>query len=264
MRARYARAFTLIEVLVAVAILGLGLTAILAAQAGTFASVGHAKHLSQASGLMRCKMSELEEDLRTNGFDIQDVEGAGPCCEKADDSVMTCTWRVERPTFPEPKYGDLNLDASLDIGPGSGNGATGKAGLAEALGSLSPSKSDLPQTGNVGDVAGALADTGGNIADGATQMMMGIVYPEVQQIFQTGSRRITVSITWNEGKVPFTSELVQWVTNARAAGVVSEIPTEDVDDPATAGTTGSTGAGRTGGGMGTPNPFAPKNQTRAP
>lgn len=258
-RIRATRAFTLIEVLVAVAILGLGLTAILAAQAGTFASVGHAKHLSQASGLLRCKMSELEEDLRTNGFDIQDVEGAGPCCEKADESLMTCTWRVERPTFPEPKYGDLNLDASLDIGPGSGKGGTGKSGLAEALGSLSPSKSELPQTGNVGDVAGALAESGGNIADGATQMMMGIVYPEVQQIFQTGTRRITVTISWNEGKIPFNSEIVQWVTNARAAGVISEIPTEDVDDPATAGTTGSTGAGRAGGGM---NDFAPPTKTR--
>src|SRR5689334_21249924 len=84
------RGFTLIEVLVAVAILGLGLTAILAAQAGTFASVGHAKHLSQASGLLRCKMSEVEEDLRVNGFDIQDVENSGPCCDGTDDMLMTC------------------------------------------------------------------------------------------------------------------------------------------------------------------------------
>lgn len=229
------RGFTLIEVLVAVAILGLGLTAILAAQAGTFASVGHAKHLSQASGLLRCKMSELEEDVRVNGFDIQDVEGSGPCCDDADNLLMTCSWRIERPTFPEPKYGDLNLDTKLDIGPGSGSPGGGKTGLAEALGSLSPGKSELPQTGNVSDVAGALAESGGNIADGATQMMMGIVYPEVQQIFQSGTRRITVTISWVEGAVPFQSDLTQWVTNARAAGVTSEIPTEDVDDPSVQG-----------------------------
>lgn len=253
------RGFTLIEVLVAVAILGLGLTAILTAQAGTFASVGHAKALSQSSGLMRCKMSELEEDLRTNGFDLQDVEDSGPCCDGADNLGMTCTWRVERPTFPEPRYGDLNLDASLDIGPGSGKAGGGKGGLADALGSLSPSKAELPQTGSVSDVAGALADSGGGIADGATQMMMSIVYPEIQQIFQSGTRRITVTITWNEGRVPFTSEVVQWVTNARAAGVVSNIPTEDVDDPTTQGSTGA-GApgGRSPGGMNPGgNPFAP-------
>lgn len=245
-RHRALRGFTLIEVLVAVAILGLGLTAILAAQAGTFASVGHAKHLSQASGLLRCKMSEVEEDLRVNGFDIQDVENSGPCCDGTDDMLMTCTWRVERPTFPEPRYGELNLDTKLDLGPGSGSGSKG-SGLAEALGSLSPGKSELPQTGNVSDVAGALADSGGNIADGATQMMMGIVYPEVQQIFQTGTRRITVTISWLEGKVPFQSDLVQWVTNARAAGVTSEIPTEDVDDPSMQSTGAGSGNGNGNG-----------------
>lgn len=262
------RGFTLIEVLVAVAILGLGLTAILAAQAGTFASVGHAKHLSQASGLLRCKMSEVEEDLRVNGFDIQDVESSGPCCDGTDDMLMTCTWRVERPTFPEPRYGELNLDTKLDLGPGSGSASGSKAGLAEALGSLSPGKSELPQTGNVSDVAGALAESGGNIADGATQMMMGIVYPEVQQIFQSGTRRITVTISWLEGKVPFQSDLVQWVTNARAAGVTSEIPTEDVDDPSMqstgAGSGNGNGNGKSSGAgngqMGDPggNPFAPR------
>ncbi|MFO0619021.1 MAG: prepilin-type N-terminal cleavage/methylation domain-containing protein [Polyangiaceae bacterium] len=254
------RGFTLIEVLVAVAILGLGLTAILAAQGGTFTAVGHAKHLSQASGLLRCKMSELEEDLRINGFDIQDVEGSGPCCDGATDLPMRCEWRIERPTFPEPKYGDLNLDTKLDIGPGSGNGTGPKAGLAEALGSLAPGKAELPQSGNMSDVAGALAENGGNIADGATQMMMGIVYPEVQQIFQSGTRRITVTALWDEGKIPFKSELVQWVSNARAAGVVSEIPTEEVDDPTM---TQSTGAGMGPGNKIDPN-FAPKKNTRPP
>src|SRR5262249_13241426 len=60
---RRARGFTLLEVMVAVAILGLGLTAILSAQAGAFASAAHARHVSVATGLARCKMSEVEEHL---------------------------------------------------------------------------------------------------------------------------------------------------------------------------------------------------------
>ena len=48
-----ARGFTLLEVMVAVAILGLGLTAILSAQTGVFASSAHARNLSVATGLAR-------------------------------------------------------------------------------------------------------------------------------------------------------------------------------------------------------------------
>ena len=46
--ARGARAFTLLEVMVAVAILGLGLTVILTAQTGLFSSSKRAAQLSEA------------------------------------------------------------------------------------------------------------------------------------------------------------------------------------------------------------------------
>ena len=46
-------AFTLLEVMVAVAILGLGLTVILTAQTGLFSSTKRAGQLSQAVGLAR-------------------------------------------------------------------------------------------------------------------------------------------------------------------------------------------------------------------
>src|SRR5262249_6670152 len=49
------RGFTLLEVLVAIAILGLGLTAILSAQTGLFASSMYAEHVSSSIGLLRCR-----------------------------------------------------------------------------------------------------------------------------------------------------------------------------------------------------------------
>jgi len=243
MRAR--RGFTLIEVLVAIAILGVGLTAILAAQAGTFTALSHARNLSQSTGLLRCKMSEVEDDLRTAGFAQNDVvEGSGPCCDQATQFRMTCAWRVERPTFPDPKLGVGDINANLDLSGGSTPGQSGAGSLVNAMhGGM-----ELPQNGNLGDMAQAITQGGGNISDTITTMFMGIAYPEMQQVFENGTRKISVTITWNEGKVPFSSDLVEWYTDARASGVTAEIPTADPADsstPAPTSTSKSTGSGST-------------------
>jgi len=88
------RAFTLLEVLVAVAILGLGLTAILSAQFSAVKAVGHARHMNMAVGLLRCKMSELENELRIDGFQELDQEDSGVCCEGDETPNMSCNWSV--------------------------------------------------------------------------------------------------------------------------------------------------------------------------
>src|SRR5271170_4810169 len=153
--------FTLLEVLVAVAILGLGLTAILSAQAGAFASAAHARNLSLATGLLRCKMSEVEEHLYREGFQETDETGEGPCCETDDTPNMHCVWHADRPTFPEAKFGDLNL-GSLDLtgsggpaGSGSGSNPLGALGLLAGMGGPTP----LSGASSVSDIAKTLADS---------------------------------------------------------------------------------------------------------
>src|SRR5437868_6821005 len=64
--------FTLLEVLVALAILGLGLVVILSSQAGLFSSASRGEHLTAASNLLRCKMSEIELTLEQKGFSLTD------------------------------------------------------------------------------------------------------------------------------------------------------------------------------------------------
>src|SRR5262245_65332018 len=102
--------------MVAVAILGLGLTAILSAQAGSFAASAHARNLSLATSLARCRMSELEEQLLKEGFQELDANEAGPCCDGEDVGPIRCSWKIQKPELPEPKFGELDLDT--DIGSG--------------------------------------------------------------------------------------------------------------------------------------------------
>src|SRR5262245_62616960 len=62
------RGFSLLEVMVAIAILGLALTVILSAQGGLAASNNSAAKMSIATSLARCKMTELEQKLLRDGY----------------------------------------------------------------------------------------------------------------------------------------------------------------------------------------------------
>lgn len=255
-----ARGFTLLEVMVAVAILGLGLTAIFAAQAGALASVTNARNLSQATGLARCKMSEVEADMQKNGLAQNDIAEQGPCCDGPENVRMTCTWRIDRPVFPDAKFGDLQLDTKLNLGGASTPGAPGAPGGAStpgvgALGLLAQGekgKVDVPQGGTPGDLASSLAGQAGNVADGVTQLVMSIVYPDLKATFESGTRKVTVTVLWNEGNRQRTLEVTQWITNAKAAGIIGALPDASASASGASGNPPASGAGNGAG-----NNFAP-------
>jgi general secretion pathway protein I len=242
------RGFTLLEVMVAVAILGLGLTAILSAQAGAFASSAHSRNLSVATGLSRCKMNEIEERLMVLGYPYANETESGVCCE-GDLSPFRCTWKIELPKLPETKLGDLDLQAGL------GDGGIG------ALASLDPSTIATPGAG-LGDMAQGLAGlTGGSgSADGMgglggiTSMVMGMVYPSLKLVMEASTRRVSVTVNWKEGQQERGFELVQWVTNPQQAGVMGELP-EGADPSAVNPAGGASPFGVGGPTTGRPSPL---------
>ncbi|MDB5217327.1 MAG: hypothetical protein JWO86_5254, partial [Myxococcaceae bacterium] len=101
MRLRRARGFSLLEVMVAIAILGLVLTVILSAQGGLAASNRSAANMGQAVALGRCKMSELEEKMLKLGYPELDALDPGvPCCEDEKNDVFSCDTRIEKIEMP--------------------------------------------------------------------------------------------------------------------------------------------------------------------
>ena len=232
-RAFQLRGFTLLEVMVAVAILGLGLTAILSAQAGAFASANHGRNISVSVGLLRCKMTELEEHHLKEGFQETDETGSGPCCEGDDTYNMKCAWITEKPQLPEAKFGELNLDSVL----GGSSGTAGGPGLGGAIGLLtggSPGSAPAIDPGSgVGDISktlasanagdpNALAGAAAGGVGGIASMVMGLVYPSLKLIFEASTRRVTVTLTWREGPKSFSTTLVQWLASPQRAGVVAD------------------------------------------
>lgn len=252
---RTTRGFTLLEVMVSVAILGLGLTAIFAAQAGSFASVGHARNVSEATGLVRCKMSEIEADLEKDGFQLTDVAEQGPCCGD-DNPRMTCAWRIDRPEFPEANFGDLDLDSELSLGSKSGPSfipGLGGGSAPGGLGFLSAGSRDIPKSGDIGDVADQFAGGADSMLEGLSSMVMSVVYPDLKALFEAGARRATVVVTWREGSREHSIELTQWIVNSKEAGLVNLgglLPEGEDEEDATSGGSGSGATGRSNNGNG--------------
>jgi general secretion pathway protein I len=193
------RAFTLLEVLVAISILGLGLTVILSSQAGLLSSASRGEHLTVASNLLRCKMSEVELELAQKGFSLTDENDEGPCCDDEGDGY-SCAWKIERVELPplpldsggseadagtdgKPATGPLDTLANLANDPAGAVGENGPAGLMEQLG-------------------------GGGIES----MVMGFVYPGLKPMLEASIRRVTVKVTWKEGARERELEVTQFLT----------------------------------------------------
>ncbi len=203
------------------AILGIGLTAILSAQFSAVAGTAHARHMSVATGLARCKMTEIEQDLNRDGFPEVELDGAGACCEGDQTPNISCKWTVTRPMLPEANYGELDLDTGLESSAlgklaGDGTGADALAG-----GDISSIAGQL--AGGQGDVGAALSGGVGGIAG----MVMGIVYPDLKNLFEASTRKITMVLTWTEGYRSYDFELIQWVTKPQPG---LSVDTESDDD----------------------------------
>ncbi len=226
--------FTLLEVLIATAILSLSLTAIFSAQGGAVRAVARARHMDVAIGLARCKMSEIEEQLRVDGFPELDQEETGACCEGNEDGFMSCRWQVERATFPDAQLGGLDLDASLEPGK-MDNIKDPFAGRSEdgAAGDLSTLAGNLAGGGDEGGIGGV---------DGVASMVMGLVYPDLKVMLEASTRRVTVVVHWPEGKNEQTMVVSQWLTKPQP-GALADPDEEDAADGSSGGTTGTTAAG---------------------
>jgi general secretion pathway protein I len=221
------RGFTLLEVMVAVAILGLSLTVILSSEAGLYSGASHAQHTSQAISLARCRMTELEEHLLKFGYPLDDEKDEGPCCEDDIDNDMHCSWRIDTIELPDPKPPSLSSDGSLNLGASGlkglgstipGVGGTGSSDPASSLGplatlgKLATQPQSLVGDGGVSSFASSLQEGTGGV-DAIAQMVMTFVYPKLKPMLEASIRKLTVTVTWREGIKSRDMSVVQYVTH---------------------------------------------------
>ena len=213
------RGFSLLEVMVALAIFGLMISGILTAQAGLAASNKKAANMGQAINLSRCKMTEIEEKFLRDGYpEIDAIDTGITCCDTVDPTPFSCDTKVEKVTMP---------DAPSSTGGGDGGAGGLPPGISALMGGgdggSNTSAMDF-DAGLQGLGAQVQGQTGGGGSEGLLSMVMGLVYPSMKPMMEASIRRVTVTVRWSEGPKPQEFSIVQYVTNPQRGGFIGASP----------------------------------------
>lgn len=173
MRRKIIGGFTLLEVMVTVAILSLSLVAILSSQGGAIRTGAFARQVSTGTFLARCKMAEVEERLMKEGFNLTAEHGEDECCEDGEQDGFVCSWSVEPVVLPE------TMGEDEDILADDYTSSTGGDSL------------------NQDDLTNALSGAAGGDAVGSFALQYS--WPILRPMIEEQVRRATVAVRWRNG-----------------------------------------------------------------
>lgn len=200
------RGFTLLEVMIAVAILGLSLTAIFSSEVGAANVAARARRQNVAATLARCKMGEIEEIIGIEGLPVLDKKDEDSCCEHAPVEGYECEWIVERIILPE-------------LGTGDDGDEDDEEGLRDSpQDQLNDTVDELNSQGG-GPTEQVIAGQAGNL----TSMALQLGFPILKPFLEEQVRRATVSVRWQEGPRERGFDVVQYLVSEQIA---SEDPNE--------------------------------------
>jgi len=205
---RRLRGFTLIEVMLALAILGLSLVVLVRSVAGNITAAQDSFYIGVATDLARGKMYDIEEHLAQEGFQETEEEEEG---DFSDEGWPAIKWKylIEPVELP-------NIDTLMNLSqeqPGEGGGSGSGSGEGEE------GQSDLDkfQSSALGGMLGMLGmgggatDSGGNAGNTAGFLQMG--YPMVQQVLKASIRKISLTIDYDNGFHKETFKIILYVTD---------------------------------------------------
>jgi general secretion pathway protein I len=225
--------FTLLEVMVAVAILALSLTAIFSSEAGAVKMAHRSRKMGLASLLVRCKMGEIEEQVAAEGLPAIFDAGSDECCEDGEIDGFSCDWEIEPVVLPD------NMFAQEDEEGGEG-GENPIEKISTAMG-LGPDENGKKPSAEDIDPTELLSGGGGGLAS----MALEFVFPVLKPSFEQQIRRATVTVKWKEGTIEHSFDVTQYLVSDQPI-VVPEATEEDPNNPGTGTGTGTgtaTGAG---------------------
>jgi general secretion pathway protein I len=246
--------FTLLEVVVAMAILGVALLAIFDLNAGAVASHAYVKRLTIATQLARSKMTDIEQELYDKGFELDDVvERKG---DFADEGWTGFTWKA---SIVAPKTAGIGPDKLLEalfaIPAGDGGalaslfggmlggtdgGLAGLAGLASAF-SGGSSSSPLPP---------GATGPGGLQALGPFATLAQTQVTQLLDQIRKGVREVHLTVSWKEGTRTESIDVVTHVVSLQQGSDRNGTPGAALSSGGTGALPGTAGALAPGAGTG--------------
>jgi general secretion pathway protein I len=218
MRSHNERGFSLLEVMIAMAILAGALTWIVVGVSRNIKAENHAKLMTTANFLAREKMVDIEDDLYEKGFGEFEKEQSG---QFDDKGFSRYTWRaiVDKVELPSAEQ----LQTVLSNAQQARQTLQGGGGDTNTQAQAGTSTSSNPLTAG----ASAISSQFGVIKD----------------VLEQAIRRVTIKVGWVEGRTPMEVELVAYYTDVRRVDQAIQI-----GNAAAAGQQGGAGAGGSGGG----------------
>jgi general secretion pathway protein I len=250
---RRARGFTLLEVMIALALLGFALTVLIKSAAGNIFNAQQAHMMGVATDLGRAKMYELEEKLLKDGF--SDTE------QHEDDQAFTdegwpqvrYSYKIE--VIELPSWDALQKLAQGQTKPGAGSAGAGSGSSGEGGGGFNDSALGgmLSQFSGFG-APGAGAGSGKGPTDiGAAQgdLFVQGQYSMFQQILKVSIRKVSLTLKWQVMGSDRDMTVVAFFTDAAGMDkVINGMGSQDLDDKAGSGSGSAGKPGGTGGGAG--------------
>jgi len=204
------RGFTLLEVMIAVAILGLSLTAIFSSEVGAANVAQRARRQSVAATLARCKMGEIEQLISIEGLPLLEKADEDNCCEHAPVEGFECEWIIERIILPEFGTDEEAEDDEEEVSARDRSNAQ----ITDTFDTLNQQGGTPPEV---------IAGEAGNLAVLALQL----AFPILKPFLEEQVRRATVTVRWQEGSGTRGFDVTQFLVSEQIA---SEDPNAPVDD----------------------------------
>jgi general secretion pathway protein I len=232
---RALRGFTLLEVMIALALLGLGLVVLIKSAAGNIFNAQQAHMMGVATDLARAKMYQIEEKLMKDGFsDTEQTEEDRPFDDEGWPAVLYSSKIevVELPAWDQLQAMAKGRCKSAD--PDKAGSDAGKSGSsAGASGSA-----EAPQEGCFEDSAlgGMLGMFGTSEDIDAAQggQMIASQYSMFQEVLKVSVRKVTLTVKWKVLGSDRDMKVVAFFTDAAAMDkVISGMGSVDLPDPNT-------------------------------
>ena len=182
------RGFTLLEVMISLAILAVSLVAISDLNGGAVAMHAYSRRATEATLLLRGKMLDVEEDLNRTGFSDFNDEKHGDFTE---ESAAGYSWSAE---ILKP---DVRLDPAQLVSLIGGTGAQGAA----ASGKPDPGASATALAGMLnGGQGGPRPASPGSALAGPLGGVMSTQATAFIETLKKSVREIRLTVSWQDGK----------------------------------------------------------------
>ncbi|TMQ04588.1 MAG: prepilin-type N-terminal cleavage/methylation domain-containing protein [Deltaproteobacteria bacterium] len=241
--------FTLLEVMIGLAVLGLGLTVLIKSAAGNIFNAQQAHMMGIVTDLARAKMYDLEDKLQKDGFsDTEQHEDDQAFSDEGWPSIHY-SYKVELVELP-------SFDVLTGIAQGRGSGAAGSggAGAGSAEGGFQNSLLGgmLSQFGGMGGTAGGAGKGSGDVAAALGGSFVQSYYTMFQQILKDSVRKVTLTVTWQVMGSDRDMKVVTFLSDGAAMDkVLNGLGSQELPQAGSgSGSGGAGGTGGTGGGSG--------------